>query len=432
MSVAAKNLWTRASGPATAMLLAAVVLLTAGSPRAQTGTLAITNARILPVSGPVIERGTILVENGRVTAVGAGVSPSGAANVIDAKGRTVTPGFIESVTQIGVVEIELSAQGTNDGSISGAGGLSAAFRVVDAFNANSTVIPVTRVEGVTRAMVVPSGSGGLFAGQGAIVALTGDHVPAAITKAPAAMVAVLGERGASLAGGSRAAAMARLREALQDARDYAEHRDAWQDARRRPYALGRLDLEALQPVLRREIPLAVEAHRASDLLAAMRIAEEFDVRLVLLGAAEGWMVADELARQKVPVVIKPLTNLPDFDRLGATLENAARLAKAGVEIVISTFDTHNARNLRQEVGNAIAYGLDPARALEAVTLAPARVWGVADRLGSIEPGREADLVIWSGDPFELLTTADVVIIAGREMPKTTRQRELFEKYRTLK
>lgn len=431
MSAVGESVWRRGFAPAAAILLAAIALLAAETPYAQTGTLAVTNARILPVSGPVIERGTILVDNGRITAVGANVSPSGAANVIDAKGRTVTPGFIESATQIGVVEIGLSARGTDDDSISRTG-LSAAFRVVDAFNPNSTVIPVTRVEGVTRAMVVPAGSGEIFDGQGALVALTGEHVPASITKAPAVVVAALGERGASLAGGSRAAAMLRLREALQDARDYAEHRNAWQDARRRPYALGRLDLEALQPVLRGEIPLAIEAHRASDLLAAMRIAEEFDVRLVLLGASEGWMVAGELAQRKVPVVIKPLTNLPDFDRLGATLENAARLAKAGVEIVISTFDTHNARNLRQEVGNAIAYGLDPARALEAVTLAPARVWGVADRLGSIEPGREADLVIWSGDPFELLTTADVVIIAGREMPKTTRQWELFEKYRTLK
>ncbi|HEX7085081.1 MAG TPA: amidohydrolase family protein [Vicinamibacterales bacterium] len=431
MSAIGKRRWRRGFGPAGSMLLAAIALLAAETPRAQTGTLAITNARILPVSGPVIEQGTILVNNGRITAVGANVSATGAGHVIDAKGRTVTPGFIESATQIGVVEIGLSAQGTDDGSIRPTG-LSAAFRVIDAFNPNSTVIPVTRVEGVTRAMVVPAGSGGIVDGQGALVALTGEHVPASITKAPAVMVAALGERGASLAGGSRAAAMLRLREALQDARDYAEHRDAWQEARRRPYALGRLDLEALQPVLRGEIPLAIEAHRASDLLAAVRIAGEFGVRLVLFGASEGWMVAGELARHKVPVVIKPLTNLPDFDRLGATLENAARLAKAGVEIVISTFDTHNARNLRQEVGNAIAYGLDPARALEAVTLAPARVWGVADRLGSIEPGREADLVIWSGDPFELLTTADVVIIAGKEMPKTTRQWQLFEKYRTLK
>ena len=134
------------------------------------------------------------------------------------------------------------------------------------------------------------------------------------------------------------------------------------------YARGRLDLEALEPVIRGEIPLAIQANRASDLLAAIRLADEFKLKLVLVGAAEGWMVADELARRKIPVVVKPLTNIPSFDALGASLENAARLQKAGVTLVLSSFDTHNARNLRQEAGNAIAYGLDRDAALRAVTL----------------------------------------------------------------
>jgi imidazolonepropionase-like amidohydrolase len=246
-----------------------------------------------------------------------------------------------------------------------------------------------------------------------------------------AMFALLGEAGAAVAGRSRATALLRLREALQDARDYDGNRAAFESGQRREYVRSRLELDALLPVVRGEIPLAVTAHRASDLLAAMRLAEEYQLRLVLMGAAEGWMVADEIARRKVPVVVKPLTNLPRFETLGATLENAARLSRAGVTLALATFTSHYSRNLRQEAGNAIARGLDPAAALEAVTLTPARIWGVADRYGSLEAGREADLVVWSGDPFELTTTADHVFIRGREMPGDTRHRQLLERYRDI-
>jgi imidazolonepropionase-like amidohydrolase len=184
-------------------------------------------------------------------------------------------------------------------------------------------------------------------------------------------------------------------------------------------------------VLKGEVPLAIQANRASDLLAALRLADEFKLRLVILGGAEAWMVADELARRKVPVVIKPLTNIPSFDAMNATLENAARLRAAGVTVAFSTFDTHRAGTLRQEAGNAIAHGLDPQDALRAVTLVPAQVWGIADKVGSLTPGKDADLVIWSGDPFELTTHAEHVFIRGREVPLTTRQTELLERYRTL-
>jgi len=246
------------------------------------------------------------------------------------------------------------------------------------------------------------------------------------------MFANLGEAGAASEGGSRASAMLRLREALQDALDFSRNHVAWSNAQRRPYARGRLDMEALGPVVRGELPLAINANRASDLLAAMRLADEFHLKLILMGAGEGWRVAADLAVHKVPVVVKPLTDIPTFDALGATLENPARLAKAGVTLVLSSFDTHNARNLRQEAGNAISYGLDRDIALRAVTLEPARIWGVADRLGSLEAGKDADVVIWSGDPFELTTGPERVFIAGREMSKETRQRQLFEKYSVLR
>ena len=392
--------------------------------------LAITNARIHTVSSGVIERGTILVADGRITAVGADVPVPPGTKTLDAGGRTVTPGWIESSTNIGIVEIGLSAEGTADQTTTDRE-LSAAFTVLDSFNPQSTVIPVTRVEGITRAVVAPGGTGNVIIGQAAVVDLGGEPVPGTVTRAPAAIFAALGETGAGLGGGSRSSAILRLRELLQDAIDFNLNRAAWNAAQRRDYARGRLDLEALRPLIRGEIPLAVQVNRASDILATIRLAEEFKLKLVLLGAAEAWMIADELARKRIPVVVKPLTNIPTFDALAATLENAARLEAAGVALVLSSFDTHNARNLRQEAGNAISYGLDREAALRAVTLNAARAWGIADRAGSIEAGKDADLVIWSGDPFELTTAADHVFIRGQEMSKETRQKALFEKYRTL-
>jgi imidazolonepropionase-like amidohydrolase len=394
-------------------------------------TVAITNARVLPVSGPAIDRGTVLIRAGKIAAVGADVQVPAGARVIDATGKIVTPGWIESATQIGIVEIPSGAEGSDD-QASTDKDLSAAFNVVDSFNGDSTVIPVTRVEGITRAVVMPAGTGHAILGQGALFDLSGSQVPASVVKAPVAMFANLGEAGAASEGGSRASAMLRLREALQDALDFMRNRAAWNTAQRRPYGRGRLDLEALGPVVRGELPLAINANRASDLLAAIRLADEFHLKLILMGAAEGWRVADELAARKVPVVVKPLTDIPSFDALGATLENPARLSKAGVTLVLSSFDTHNARNLRQEAGNAISNGLDRDAALRAVTLEPARVWGVADRVGSLEVGKDADLVVWSGDPFELTTGAEHVFISGREMSQDTRQKRLFEKYRVIR
>ena len=394
-------------------------------------TVAITNARVLPVSGPAIDRGTVLIRAGKIAAVGADVQVPAGARVIDATGKIVTPGWIESATQIGIVEIPSGAEGSDD-QASTDKELSAAFNVVDSFNGDSTVIPVTRVEGITRAVVMPAGTGHAILGQGALFDLSGAQVPASVVKAPVAMFANLGEAGAASEGGSRASAMLRLREALQDALDFMRNRAAWNTAQRRPYGRGRLDLEALGPVVRGELPLAINANRASDLLAAIRLADEFHLKLILMGAAEGWRVADELAARKVPVVVKPLTDIPSFDALGATLENPARLSKAGVTLVLSSFDTHNARNLRQEAGNAISNGLDRDAALRAVTLEPARVWGVADRVGSLEVGKDADLVVWSGDPFELTTGAEHVFINGREMSQDTRQKRLFEKYRVIR
>lgn len=405
--------------------LFSAALLAAAAPAAAQ-TVAITNAKLYTGTGTVIDGGTVVFRDGRITAVGAVGVPAG-ARVIDAAGKVVTPGFLDSSTQVGVVEIgqyeETRDEATADDRIT------AAFNVADGINPRSTLIPVTRVEGITRVVVAPGSGSSLIAGQGVLMDLSGDPLSVTLHRNPVAMFAVLGETGAALAGGARSAALLRLREALQDARDYLANREAFETNRRRDYAISRLDLEALAPLVRGELPLAVRADRASDLLAAARFAQESGVRIVLLGAAEGWMVAGELARAGVAVVINPMQNLPGFDNLGATLENAARLHAAGVTVAFATFDAHNSRNLKQAAGNAVAYGMPWEAALRAVTATPARIWGVADRFGTIEVGKDADLVVWSGDPFELSTAVEHVFIRGREMPKDNRQRELFQRYR---
>jgi imidazolonepropionase-like amidohydrolase len=378
----------------------------------------------------VIPRGTVVIEDGRIAAVGPNVAVPDGARVIDASGKVVTPGFLDNASTLGLVEIG-AVSGTNDMSTSD-DAITAAFTVVDAINPLSTLIPVTRVEGITRAVVQPQNGSSLIAGTGALIDLGGDRVTAILHRNPTAMYAVLGESGAGRAGGSRGAAVLRLREALEDARDYAaNNRTAYAESRRRDYALSRLDLEALVPVVAGEVPLAVGVHRASDILATLRLAQDLGLRLILMGVAEGWTVAGDIAGAGVPVVLAPMQNIPRFERLANTLENAARLDRAGVNVAFATFDAHNSRNLKQLAGNAVSYGMPHDAALRAVTVNGARIWGVDERYGTLEVGRDADVVVWSGDPLELTTTVEYVFIRGREMSKETRQRELLERYRSL-
>ncbi|MGH7474899.1 MAG: amidohydrolase family protein [Longimicrobiales bacterium] len=410
------------------LLVAALALAPAPAP-ALAQTIAITNARIYSVAGPMIERGTVIISDGRIAAVGADAQPPAGAQVIDAAGKVVTPGFIDSFTQLGVVEIG-AAPGTVDVA-SREDRITAAFNVVWGINPASTLIPIARTGGITRAVVAPNPGASIIAGQGALIQLAGGRADEMVMRNPIAMFAILDEGAAERTGGARGVAMLRLREIFQDARDYAANRAAYDAGSRREYAASRLDLAALDPVLDGALPLVLGVDRASDILNALGLARDFGLQLVLSGAREGWLVADDIARAGVPVIVNPMSNLPDFDALSATLENAARLANAGVTVVFASFDAHNTRNLRQAAGNAVAYGMPFDAALRAVTLAPAQLWGVADQVGTLEVGRQADVVVWSGDPFELLTHVEHVFIGGREAPDDTRQRMLLERYRTL-
>jgi imidazolonepropionase-like amidohydrolase len=392
-------------------------------------TVVITNAEIHTM-GPqgTIKNGSLVIADGRIRAVGASVPVPASARRIDAGGRIVTPGLLDSYSQIGLVEVG-AVQGSND-TADQDDRVTAAFNAADAINPRSTLIPVNRIEGLTRVVATPSNGKSLIAGTSALIDLggPGDY----LIRSPTAMHAVLGESGSRLAGGSRQSAILRLREALQDARDYAANRKAFEQGDRRPYALSRLDLEALGPVVKGELPLVVEVQRASDIEATLRLAREFHLKLILSGAIEGWMVAREIAEAKVPVLVNPLANLPEeFEALGATLENPARLHKAGVTIAIMTGDAHNSRNVRQSAGNAVAYGLPWDAALAAMTSVPARIWGIADHYGTLEEGKDADVVIWDGDPLEVTSFPTAVFIRGREMPMTSRQLELRDRYKDL-
>ncbi|HTG31640.1 MAG TPA: amidohydrolase family protein [Thermoanaerobaculia bacterium] len=417
----------------TALTLLAGLAL-AGATAARPETVAITGATIHTM-GPqgTIQNGTVVIENGKIRAVGTSVPLPASVRRIDAHGQVVTPGLFDSYSQIGLVEVN-AVEDTEDAH-SQDDRITAAFNVADAINPRSTLIPVNRVEGLTRVVAAPYPGKSLIAGQGAVIDLggPGDHPGEYLVRSPAAMFAVLGEAGAGLSGGARENSILRLREAFQDTLDYIANRKSFEQGNRRPYTLSRLDLEALIPVVKGELPLVVGVNRASDIESTLRLAKEFHLKLILAGAAEGWVVARQIAEAKVPVLLNTLNNLPgSFESLGATLENPARLYKAGVTIAFMSGDAHNSRNIKQEAGNAVAYGLPWDAALAAMTSVPARIWGIAARYGTLEPGKDADVVIWDGDPLEVTSFPTAVFIRGKAIPMTSRQLELRDRYKDLK
>ena len=198
------------------------------------------------------------------------------------------------------------------------------------------------------------------------------------------------------------------------------------------HPVSRLDLEALVTAARGELPFVMRASRASDIDAALGLAEAYGLELVILGGEEAWRRSEELARTETPVIVKAYANLPlQFDRLGTRFDNAALLSKAGVPLVLSTLDTHNARNLRFEAGQAVRHGMAWEAALRAITLSPAEVMGIDDRYGSLAEGNVANVVVWSGDPFEPASAPEHIFIKGREIEHDSRQKRLLERYRSL-
>jgi imidazolonepropionase-like amidohydrolase len=396
--------------------------------------LAIVGARVHTEPGTVIENATIVVRNGRVRAVGTSVPVPAGALRIDGTGKVVTAGFIDASTRLGLVEVS-QVESTNEGSFDSNGRtVFASYRTADGYNFDSVAIPVARTGGVTSVVATPAGafvagiSGGFALRDKPLAARPGELV----IRRDVALHVNLGRQALAANHKSRGIAVARLRELFDDAARYNRTRGAYDRNQSRELAATRLDLEALLLALRKQIPMVVRVDRASDLRAVVRLARELDVRLIVEGGTEAWRMAGELAAARIPVLLDPTFNLPaTFDHIHVRDDAIARLAGAGVPVIISTLgDAANVRNLRQLAGIAVAHGLPREKALAAVTSTPASAFGLGKR-GTLARGNVADVVVWSGDPFELSTAVEHVFVGGVEQPLGTRQSRLLDRYREL-
>jgi len=397
-------------------------------------TIAIVGGKVYPVSAPPIDNGTVLIRDGRIVAVGASVTVPAGAQRIDATGKIVTPGFVNGSSRVGLEEIG-SVPATREMIAKGRDRVAAAFRPWEGLNPRSVLIEQTRDAGVTAIVAMPAG--GLISGQAGVLRLVNGGVTDMLVRAPVGMVANLGPAyGPNFT--PRGETLTRLREILEDTRVYRTRRADYERAQTRQLVLSKIDMDALVPVLEGRVPLIVDVDRASDIETAMKIAREYNIRLIVMGGAEAWMLADRLAAARIPVLTGAMNNIPtQFATLGQRQENAGLLAKAGVAVTLignaegGSTDAFTARNVRYEAGNAVAYGMEYNAALRAITLTPAEIFGVADQVGSRAAGKRADVVIWSGDPFEFSSQAEHVFVNGVQSTTPTREDLLEARYKNL-
>jgi imidazolonepropionase-like amidohydrolase len=411
-------------GGGGALVAAALLLAGIAVPPARAQTVAITGGTVYPVSGPRIERGTVVIQNGRISAVGADVPVPAGATVIDATGKWVTPGFIHASASAGTGVAGLGGFGES----SRQGEVNPSFNPREGFDPTSFTIPIARTGGITTGIIHPGG--GFLPGQSLAVDFAGVDLEATVVHSPAALVIDLGGSSRGAGGGSRAGALARLRQLFADALEYDRRRADHRRAAMQPLSAPAAELEALLPALRGALPVLVTANRRMDIENALRVKREYRLRLILGGGVEAWQVARALAAESVPVVLEPNTDIPSFEGLGARLDNATLLREAGVAVIIAQGDPGGERNLRFGAGNAVRNGMSWDDALRAVTLEPARAFGL-DRYGSLVPGNVGHVVVWSGDPFEFSSQAEKVLIRGQETSLRTREHELRERYRRL-
>jgi len=390
--------------------------------------IAIVGGRVHTGTGEVLDDATIIIEKGLIQKVAKGLAAPAGATTIDAKGREVTPGFIDAMTSIGIVEVSLEDD-THSDNRGGEDPIRAAFRAADGYNPASIVIGVTRSQGITSVGVIPWG--GLFSGQSAWADLDGQTRDEALAQSSLALHVHLDENLDGKQGGA-AGALLRAREAFDDARTFQKNKAAWERNQSRSFAASRLDLEAITNALAGKVPVAFHVDQAADILAALQLAKEFNLRPIIAGGVEAWKVAKQLAAAKVPVLVNAIVAGPtSFDRLASRDDNAALLQAAGVPLVITSNDTHNARKLRQVAGNAVRAGLPHEAAIVAVTRNPAEAFGMANQYGTLTVGKVANVVIWSGDPLETSTHPTAVVIRGRSVDLTNRQTMLLNRYRQL-
>lgn len=389
-----------------------------------------------------VDDATIVVTDGSIVSVTAGGAPPAGARVIDAQGRVVTPGLMNAATQLGLVEVSAATE-TVDHSAK-LGGPGAGFDIRYAINSNSALISLARADGLTRAITYPL-SGGVppFGGSGALLHLM--ERTEVLERPRAGAFVTIGNQSAAASVGSRAAQWQALRAALDGAKPKPAAEQQAKPATAptpvppattapapgTPSPTGDA-VNVLQRVLSRKIPLAIATHRESDIRRAAELAREYNIRVVILGGAEAWRAATELAAAKVAVVVNPMANLPySFDQIGSRLDNAALLHKAGVTVAVSldSVQSYNAGlSLREGAGLAVANGLPYVAGLRSIISAPAEIWDVSDRGGTLAAGKDGDLVVWDGDPLEPSSLPVTVLIRGQQVSLVTHQSELRDRY----
>jgi len=403
-------------------LIVSILALTASNALAQ--DILIRGATVYTSTGKGTLTSTdVLIRDGKIHSVGTGLSAENATTV-DAKGRALTPGMFAGLSTIGIQEVTQEPT-TDDASL----GLGAPayqmqwrpeFDVSAAYNGRSVVVPVTRIEGMTWTVLDPgvASNGNFLAGQGAAVTLDGRQD--AVLEGSRSLFIDLGGQMNSHSGGSRAAQWMVLEQAVHETRNRIG------DEKSLMHPLGR-------EVFARYLSggrVVFNVDRAGDIVKTIAFAKKYGIKPVIAGGAEAWVVADQLAEAKVPVIVDALDNLPStFDSIGSRLDNAALLNKAGVKVTFSMFeDSHNARKVRQLAGNAVAHGMPKDAAVTALTADAADIFGLGATRGRIAAGQVADVVLWSGDPLEVTSLADQVWIAGRPVDMRSRQTELRDRY----
>ena len=399
-------------------------LLTAYGSRLTAQTIAITGGTVYPVSGPKIERGTVLIRDGKIVAVGANVTVPGDAQRVDATGKWVTPGlvFAGSDAGTGVYGLFQLNEGRKQGDIN------ASFSPAEGIDAASLTIGQTRTGGVTTTIATPNGS--FITGTASAIDLAGDKLEDMLVNRATAMVIDFGAGAKDAGGGSRAGGISRIRQVFNDALEYDRRKAEYNRGATQELSAPAKELEALLPALRGRMPVVAVANRRMDIENALRIGREYKLRLIIAGGIESWLVAKELAAANVPVAIQPNTDIPSFEGLKARLDIATVLREAGVNIIIAQADAGGDRDLRYVAGNAVRNGISWDDALKGITQAPAAAFGLTDR-GTLETGKVANVVVWSGDPLDYAGAAEKVFIRGKDVSLRTRETELLERYRKL-
>jgi imidazolonepropionase-like amidohydrolase len=407
------------------------------------GTFAIKGAKVVTVSGETIENGTVVIKDGKILAVGANVPVPGDAQVIDGKGLSVYPGMIDAATNLGLSEIQLSAEPTVD--VAESGDMNANAKAVVGFNPHSSHVNVTRVNGITTVLSFPTG--GVIAGQSALMNLNGS------TQAEMALVSTHSlivnfpriSTFQGFGGGpqldfneavkQRDRRLEELKKNFKLAEDYARIKDATAKDATLPRQAVDLKMEAMIPYIRGEKPIMFIAERERDIKSVVKFIEEMKVKGVIVGGQEAYKVAEGLNKNNIGVVFTNIYNLPvqDDDAYDYLFSAPSKMQKAGIKYCISTGnDGQEVRDLPYQAGLASAYGLSPQDALKSVTLYAAQVLGVADKIGSIENGKIANIVVTDGDLLEPRTNIKYLFINGRLLPLTSRHTELFERFKDRK